>query len=287
MSAPVKKCEVCLGTGSTDTDFFGPLDCTHCTAADERVAMGKELGPMSQLAEIFAWRAYQLGKAAATDGERDAALIELSIFEDGQWWVKELDEAVENGTGDQKRAVAVVRRMLKVAARAVYHADVDAAAPVVPVAAQPVVQQEPIGWLCQRVQQNGKVFESWEYYPTKVAQNLMGKAGLRANDSMVNWKPLYAAPSLEAQPAGEVIPAEKLCALLPGTYYMDPPDGGSVTVLEQVERMAEDAARYRWLLANYATGDGYHKIDAALNDGDADKYLNAAIDEAMAQGEKL
>jgi hypothetical protein len=95
-----------------------------------------------------------------------------------------------------------------------------------------------------------------------------------------------AAPSLEAQPAGEVIPADKLCALLPGPYYMDPPDGGSVPVLEQVERMAKDAARYRWLLANYATGDGYHKIDAVLNGGDADEYLNAAIDEAMAQGEK-
>ena len=35
--------------------------------------------------------------------------------------------------------------------------------------------------------------------------------------------------------------------LLPGTYYMDPPDGGSVTLREQFERMAKDAERYRWL----------------------------------------
>ncbi|MDM3290189.1 ead/Ea22-like family protein [Citrobacter sp. Ce105] len=31
-----------------------------------------------------------------------------------------------------------------------------------------------------------------------------------------------------------------LCELLPGTHYMDPPDGGSVTPLEQVRRMVAD-----------------------------------------------
>ncbi|KAA3569926.1 ead/Ea22-like family protein [Citrobacter freundii] len=31
-----------------------------------------------------------------------------------------------------------------------------------------------------------------------------------------------------------------LCELLPGTQYMDPPDGGSVTPLEQVRRMIAD-----------------------------------------------
>lgn len=30
--------------------------------------------------------------------------------------------------------------------------------------------------------------------------------------------------------------------LLPGTYYMDPPDGGDVSIFEQMRRMAEDAA---------------------------------------------
>jgi hypothetical protein len=34
---------------------------------------------------------------------------------------------------------------------------------------------------------------------------------------------------------------------LPGVYYMDPPDGGSAPLGEQVRRMAVDAARYRWL----------------------------------------
>lgn len=37
---------------------------------------------------------------------------------------------------------------------------------------------------------------------------------------------------------------------LPGTYYMDPPDGGNVSIPEQIRRMAKDAARYRWLIAS-------------------------------------
>lgn len=37
-----------------------------------------------------------------------------------------------------------------------------------------------------------------------------------------------------------------VCALLPADpVYMDPPDGGNVSVLEQVKRMAEDAAKWR------------------------------------------
>ncbi|HCI1946323.1 TPA: hypothetical protein NOE91_005199 [Pseudomonas aeruginosa] len=37
---------------------------------------------------------------------------------------------------------------------------------------------------------------------------------------------------------------------LPGTYYMDPPDGGNVSIPEQIRRMAKDAARYRWVIAS-------------------------------------
>lgn len=39
----------------------------------------------------------------------------------------------------------------------------------------------------------------------------------------------------------------KCAAVLPGTYYMDPPDGGDVPVSEQLRRMAKDAERYRYL----------------------------------------
>lgn len=37
----------------------------------------------------------------------------------------------------------------------------------------------------------------------------------------------------------------ELVALLPGTYYLDPPDGGGPDVLTQLQRMAADAARWR------------------------------------------
>lgn len=39
---------------------------------------------------------------------------------------------------------------------------------------------------------------------------------------------------------------EQVCKeVLPGAYYMDPPDGGDVPLTEQVLRMGKDAARYR------------------------------------------
>lgn len=35
--------------------------------------------------------------------------------------------------------------------------------------------------------------------------------------------------------------------ILPGVYYMDPPDGGDVALIEQMRRLAKDAERYRWI----------------------------------------
>ena len=40
---------------------------------------------------------------------------------------------------------------------------------------------------------------------------------------------------------------DAIAALLPGVYYMDPPDGGDVPLAEKMRRMAADAARYRWI----------------------------------------
>lgn len=37
----------------------------------------------------------------------------LSEFQEGQWWVTELDAMVADGTAEQKRAVAVVHHMLR------------------------------------------------------------------------------------------------------------------------------------------------------------------------------
>ena len=56
------------------------------------------------------------------------------------------------------------------------------------------------------------------------------------------------------------------CALaLPGVYYMDQPDGGDVSVSEQLKRMAKDAERYRLLRRKFAIisdGEGHAEFCA-------------------------
>lgn len=83
----------------------------------------------------------------------------------------------------------------------------------------------------------------------------------------------------------EGITEDMLCAILPGCYYMDPPDGGDTSIYEQLKRMAADAARYRWLrndhngdlCAGHEQGNGYvHILDGSR--------IDEAIDAAMAAG---
>lgn len=66
---------------------------------------------------------------------------------------------------------------------------------------------------------------------------------------------------------------QELSNVLPGTAYMDPPDGGAPTVLEQLQRQAKDASRYMWLrrggyplaFAKSVLNDTPHGIDAAID----------------------
>ncbi|HHW2794415.1 TPA: hypothetical protein ACUUDJ_001001 [Pseudomonas aeruginosa] len=70
----------------------------------------------------------------------------------------------------------------------------------------------------------------------------------------------------------------KECAsVLPGTYYMDPPDGGNVSIPEQIRRMAKDAARYR-ALRQKQCGDVVVRDRASHLFGES---LDAAIDAAI------
>lgn len=39
----------------------------------------------------------------------------------------------------------------------------------------------------------------------------------------------------------------EVTAAIPGVTYMDPPDGGDVSIPEQIRRMAKDAELYRWV----------------------------------------
>jgi len=67
----------------------------------------------------------------------------------------------------------------------------------------------------------------------------------------------------------------EITAALPGVHYMDPPDGGDVSVPEQVHRMAKDAERYRLL----GDGCGWPAVFASH---DAPEPLRGAdLDTAM------
>lgn len=67
--------------------------------------------------------------------------------------------------------------------------------------------------------------------------------------------PLYAATVTAAQTLDDELAQDRMSELsklerdvldaLPAVYYMDPPDGGDVSLGEQVKRMAEDAALWR------------------------------------------
>lgn len=111
------------------------------------------------------------------------------------------------------------------------------AAPVVPVAAQPVAT----------VIKNGAE-RTW------MSENLGslpdGQYSLYLNaPSAASVTDVAKDADSDDQLRGEgwLKAMEQVSALLPGPYYMDLPDGGSVTVLEQLQRMAKDAARWRWL----------------------------------------
>ena len=90
--------------------------------------------------------------------------------------------------------------------------------------------------------------------------------------------------------------AQAIAALLPGPYYMDPPDGGDVPVIEQIRRMAVDAQRYRHMKSHalYQPASwGYYPASYLIRLWDNESKpleratLDAYIDAARAaQGER-
>lgn len=64
--------------------------------------------------------------------------------------------------------------------------------------------------------------------------------------SREEWRKKLDEAARDGYAEGRIDEVEQIAKdLLPGTYYMDPPDGGSVTLHEQLERMAEDARKWR------------------------------------------
>lgn len=62
-----------------------------------------------------------------------------------------------------------------------------------------------------------------------------------------------------------------ICNSLGGEHYLDMPDGGSVAILDQLDRMAQDAARYRYifngctvLLPDGTECEDQQQLDAAM-----------------------
>lgn len=78
-------------------------------------------------------------------------------------------------------------------------------------------------------------------------------------------------------------------AAIPGVTYMDLPDGGDVSIPEQIRRMAKDAERYRWL----RTADWWSSPLCVIRDPKQQAKpgtdcpsrdrLDSAIDAAMSQ----
>lgn len=119
----------------------------------------------------------------------------------------------------------------------------------------------------------------------EIAAKLSGPTG------KISLRTLDAAAAILRQQAQAVrgeaggVSVDDLVRLLPGPYYMDPPDGGDVSLHEQLKRMAKDAERYRWLRSNagfneflsYA-GGGSYQIDQEFD-------LDDAIDDAINRAE--
>ncbi|HHJ1397600.1 TPA: hypothetical protein ACQGPQ_001090 [Pseudomonas aeruginosa] len=88
-----------------------------------------------------------------------------------------------------------------------------------------------------------------------------------------------AGPDISADFLRLITELEQCASALPGTYYMDPPDGGNVSIPEQIRRMAKDAARYRALrdegyLHNWAS---LHVCDEHLRAQRTDEAIDSVL----------
>ena len=85
---------------------------------------------------------------------------------------------------------------------------------------------------------------------------------------------------LEAAESGVAELNDALCKLLPGCQYLDPPDGGSVSPLEQVSRMVADY-RERMEGAEKRIAELEAKLDSA------DKLQDSAFRHGLQHGFSL
>lgn len=275
MTAPVApmeaRCAHCHDTGSLSKQIDGSLDCHYCDATEKRIAMRNHLAQFTGWPEndVTAWAAYLFAQRQAAPVAAQPSTPKLPSTPedvvafigdhfDAKWPCKALQDAryklsVHNllscfqNLADFAGEVAQPADPDDMAAN-YDHSTHDKRMEVLKGlrAEQPgeVAGQVPVAWMYQPIAGNGS-----QWCVTLDARFAEGFG--------MPLTPLYAAPQPAAQPSDDVSDQFRgegwiramadISAMLPGPYYMDPPDGGSVTVLEQVERMAADATRMRWM----------------------------------------
>lgn len=93
-------------------------------------------------------------------------------------------------------------------------------------------------------------------------------------EALEGYKAAYEEEARDKEVQRSVID-DALCKLLPGCQYMDPPDGGSVTPLEQVSRMVEEYRHRIVELESAAT----HRWKEDCESGSADAGIKLQIKE--------
>ena len=88
-------------------DFI--LGCKECSET-LRVLRADDVAEYLTL--LPALPAQERAQSAAVSGAQAAQSASDDVFEEGQWWLEELDSIVANGTPTQRRAMAVVRNLL-------------------------------------------------------------------------------------------------------------------------------------------------------------------------------
>lgn len=170
---PARRCASCPGGAQAapaavaDTALL-PEDLVRFTLRDLKDARARLDGFLSigneieRAAKYDRWIAalesyaqrYEAAAPAAAQPVAGLSDCTVADFREGQWWLKELDAMVEDGTPDQKRAVAVVRNLLRTSHAAVQpvadHACaptsvVDHEAPNVSDKAAPLARMHPDG----------------------------------------------------------------------------------------------------------------------------------------------
>ena len=81
----------------------------------------------------------------------------------------------------------------------------------------------------------------------ELIERLNAEADLCSNEGVPELASLLWEAAATLGPAMPTL--SELIGIIPNAYYMDPPDGGDVPLLEQLRRMADDAEKYRAALA--------------------------------------